>query len=1214
MSYDDPDLDRFPEYEYEPLAHNKKMVRLMELYPGESFGGRVYCELITVVYDKRFHIPTMMAADDPRPREGEGGQGDQQAGSAEADDDRSDYEKLFEQREKESEEARKQRLKRQGLRRLNKFVNKEKATKERVRAETERELDQLVKDYEKVRKNQVAYEALSWTWGKADDKFAILIKKGDKTYKKRVRKELALALKYLRRPGKKRVLWIDAVCIDQDDLGERNHQVQMMSRIYTRSEQVCVWLGEADSDSEMAINFIRDEIRELRNFDTISSNTEYSKKWRALMSLMQREWFFRRWVVQEIALAGAATVYCGPHSVPWKSFAVAVELFVEVETATHRLSEVMGRDEKLRHVPGWFEYVSELGASLLVQATGKLFRTRRTPMQQDPDSSDEDIPGDDHDRRRHSEEAKALKKKVEEDRIRQRLRETQTIDPLERRSLLSLEYLVTTMFIFKATEPRDVVYALLAIARDAAPFAPTQYGEEDRKLFLVMSLLDRIMAEKPFVVDYNRPYSDVSRDFVEFCIKQTHKTDPTQALDILCRPWALEAPRGRSIRLAAAKTTPEEANRSNANNRLLRPKRTAFKQRTSLRVEQRVEAPWYWEERGRRFKYRYLDDENPVWKPDYRSNEQYVKELDKTKWVQCCNQRDCDARSEGGPECKGQNLQWEPSKPEGWEKIKKRYFPADRCGIKDITLPTWVARASRAPFMLDNAPGMEMSKTSRANADPLVGPPQDGHRNYNAAGPEKLDLEKLRFKKRPVMGHYSLYVRGFELDEVVEVADASQLGCIPMSWLQLAGWEDLDNDPPDEFWRTIVADRGRDNRNPPYYYARACQESVTRGGHLGGSVNTAALIHDEQNSIVAEFCRRVHAVIWNRSLFRTKHHNRLGLATHVREGDKVCVLYGSTVPVILRQNQKRPSNLESEAEEDRVETLKKVIRQAVANRERKGKQRREAKRRQVSEDERQALMDAVLECAEVLEQERQNKEKSQDQEDQEKKQAKLVREKEVNRAKKVAEEENGVEDAKRDQEEAQRKWEEAQKREGVAKAAFEKAPANQKEAAQKGLDEARKAVAETEEAAREAVSNHKVLSKTARQIRSKAEKEAMRDAEEEPGPETPQTSWIVLLVMLLWTRSNRIIWYLLSFMVPAGLRAGASPTLGKSQLEGRTASREEESSATESKPCQSNTESDDENFWYEFVGDCYVHGMMDGEAMREKFYDDEKKDKTFELR
>lgn len=51
---------------------------------------------------------------------------------------------------------------------------------------------------------------------------------------------------------------------------------------------------------------------------------------------MQRPWFSRRWVVQEIALARSATIYCGNDKIPWTNSAVAVELFVEVETATQQ--------------------------------------------------------------------------------------------------------------------------------------------------------------------------------------------------------------------------------------------------------------------------------------------------------------------------------------------------------------------------------------------------------------------------------------------------------------------------------------------------------------------------------------------------------------------------------------------------------------------------------------------------------------------------------------------------------------------------------------------------------------------------------------------------------------------------------------------------------------------------------------------------------------
>jgi len=52
---------------------------------------------------------------------------------------------------------------------------------------------------------------------------------------------------------------------------------------------------------------------------------------------------------------------------------------------------------------------------------------------------------------------------------------------------------------------------------------------------------------------------------------------------------------------------------------------------------------------------------------------------------------------------------------------------------------------------------------------------------------------------------------------------------IPKSWVKLAGWNDRADDysdPPAEFWRTLVADRGRGNGKPPYNYATACKESM----------------------------------------------------------------------------------------------------------------------------------------------------------------------------------------------------------------------------------------------------------------------------------------------------------------------------------------------------------------------------------------------------
>lgn len=232
---------------------------------------------------------------------------------------------------------------------------------------------------------------------------------------------------------------------------------------------------------------------------------------------------------------------------------------------------------------------------------------------------------------------------------------------------------------------------------------------------------------------------------------------------------------------------------------------------------------------------------------------------------------------------------------------------------------------------------MHIQKTGRINADPLVGLPQDGHRNYSAAQTESVDMTALKFRKRPLLGHYSLYVRGFIFDEVEQVTDASQNGSIPATWLELGGWKSAtETHPPDEFWRTLVADRGKDNRNPPYYYARACSESAIKGGLRGGGINTTALINDERNSIIAEFCRRVQGVIWNRRLFKTKA-GILGLASDkVREGDKVGIIYGCTVPVILRENNdKTDEDMRRERFDDYAESLKSVIRKGEEKRKRK---------------------------------------------------------------------------------------------------------------------------------------------------------------------------------------------------------------------------------------------------------------------------------------
>lgn len=84
------------------------------------------------------------------------------------------------------------------------------------------------------------YEALSYEWGNPLSKTSIWLD----GCAMGVTRNLGSALRYLRSTSADRVLWIDAVCINQSDPEERATQVRMMSRIYSNATRVVAWLGE----------------------------------------------------------------------------------------------------------------------------------------------------------------------------------------------------------------------------------------------------------------------------------------------------------------------------------------------------------------------------------------------------------------------------------------------------------------------------------------------------------------------------------------------------------------------------------------------------------------------------------------------------------------------------------------------------------------------------------------------------------------------------------------------------------------------------------------------------------------------------------------------------------------------------------------------------------------------------------------------------------
>jgi hypothetical protein len=101
------------------------------------------------------------------------------------------------------------------------------------------------------------YEGLSYTWGSTEDPGCIYLGTNSDT-KLNITKNLEVALLHLRHAVKSRVLWIDAICVNQQDLDERTQQVQRIANTYTLADRVVACLGEAADDSGLALRALQD--------------------------------------------------------------------------------------------------------------------------------------------------------------------------------------------------------------------------------------------------------------------------------------------------------------------------------------------------------------------------------------------------------------------------------------------------------------------------------------------------------------------------------------------------------------------------------------------------------------------------------------------------------------------------------------------------------------------------------------------------------------------------------------------------------------------------------------------------------------------------------------------------------------------------------------------------------------------------------------------
>lgn len=251
---------------------------------------------------------------------------------------------------------------------------------------------------------KTSYHALSYHWGTQHPGVRIHLtnfyetsegakpKKNHQSQVLWIRYNLRNALLQLRedRRGKDVYLWVDAICINQEDNEEKAQQVAKMGLIYSQAENVHIWLGggedhpmslkDPDDEAEDA-NLVQTRITEtlkilresLTDFGSLNRLTqpgpENARKWEAIIELLTNEWFSRRWVVQELALAKRATVHFGSEIVLWKDLS---EIIAMIGTKHDDIQKLLLNTRLYSGAPA--VDLRSLAASTLVETSNNLFR------------------------------------------------------------------------------------------------------------------------------------------------------------------------------------------------------------------------------------------------------------------------------------------------------------------------------------------------------------------------------------------------------------------------------------------------------------------------------------------------------------------------------------------------------------------------------------------------------------------------------------------------------------------------------------------------------------------------------------------------------------------------------------------------------------------------------------------------------------------------
>jgi hypothetical protein len=149
-----------------------------------------------------------------------------------------------------------------------------------------------------------------------------------------INQNLYAALQHLRSETWKQTLWIDAICINQDNVSERNHQVSLMGDIYSCAWHVVNWLGPSTPNTALGLEILAFLFGD-KDITSVPPWEKYKPSLlrAGLKDILKRDYFERIWVVQENALASRITLQIGSATLTWTSGAATHRAICRIKFA-----------------------------------------------------------------------------------------------------------------------------------------------------------------------------------------------------------------------------------------------------------------------------------------------------------------------------------------------------------------------------------------------------------------------------------------------------------------------------------------------------------------------------------------------------------------------------------------------------------------------------------------------------------------------------------------------------------------------------------------------------------------------------------------------------------------------------------------------------------------------------------------------------------------